>query len=65
MIYRRKPNADIPAEKAREKNKGKGRDPGPRPSAMNSAYERPDYGVSSCFVFCIAVDLEWLLEAWR
>ena len=31
------------------KGKGKGRDAGPRPSAMDSAFDRPDFGVSTCF----------------
>ena len=34
------------------KSKGNGRDAGPRPSGMDSAYDRPDFGVSSCFVYC-------------
>ena len=39
------------------KGKGKGkstsRDAGPRPSAMDSAFERPEFGVSSAFVYCL------------
>ena len=35
------------------KGKGKGRDAGPRPSGMDSAFDRPDFGVSSCFVYCL------------
>ena len=44
------------------KGKGKGkdtnRDAGPRPSAMDSAFDRPEYGVSSAFVYCL-----WMIWA--
>ena len=35
------------------KSKDYSRDAGPRPSAMDSAFERPEYGVSSAFVYCL------------
>ena len=35
------------------KSKGTSGDAGPRPSAMDSAFERPKYGVSSAFVYCL------------
>ena len=35
------------------KNKDTSRDAGPRPSAMDSAFDRPEYGVSSAFVYCL------------
>lgn len=47
------------------KGRGKGgkgkdrREPGSRPHAMDSAYDRPDYGVSACFVFCLCLYLIW------
>ena len=44
------------------KGKGKGkdtnRDAGPRPSAMDSAFDRPEYGVSSAFVYFL-----WMIWA--
>ena len=44
------------------KGKGKGkdtnRDAGPRPSAMDSAFDRPEYGVGSAFVYCL-----WMIWA--
>ena len=35
------------------KSKDTSRNAGPRPSAMDSAFERPEYGVSSAFVYCL------------
>ena len=35
------------------KGKSTNRDAGPRPSAMDSAFDRPEYGVSSAFVYCL------------
>ena len=35
------------------KSKDTSRDAGPRPSAMDSAFDRPEYGVSSAFVYCL------------
>ena len=35
------------------KSKNTSRDAGPRPSAMDSAFDRPEYGVSSAFVYCL------------
>ena len=37
------------------KSKDTSRDAGPRPSAMDSAFDRPEYGVSSAFVYCLWV----------
>ena len=39
--------------KGKGKSKDTSRDAGPRPSAMDSAFERPEYGVSSAFVYCL------------
>ena len=68
------PIADIPAEKANEQSRAMpkvdrpakarvrartlNRDAGPRPSAMDSAFDRPEYGVSSAFVYCL-----WMIWA--
>ena len=68
------PIADIPAEKATEQSRAMpkvdrpakarvrartlNRDAGPRPSAMDSAFDRPEYGVSSAFVYCL-----WMIWA--
>ena len=35
------------------KGKSTNRDAGPRPSAMDAAFDRPEYGVSSAFVYCL------------
>ena len=35
------------------KSKDTSRDAGPRPSAMDSAFDRPEYGVSSAFLYCL------------
>ena len=39
--------------KGKGKSKDTSRDAGLRPSAMDSAFERPEYGVSSAFVYCL------------
>ena len=39
--------------KGKGKSKDTSRGAGPRPSAMDSAFERPEYGVSSAFVYCL------------
>ena len=39
--------------KGKGKSKDTSRDAGPRPSAMDSAFDRPEYGVSSAFLYCL------------